>query len=175
MMDDTSPPEVTIEPADNGFVVRHYQRSSKKDESGRTIRRVASSVDDALGHARMALGGTGKAKSAKSSTKFSKRKPLRDGQLGSGPSVAEGESGSAPAPSSPAAHRARASPASAFPSSPSQSRRPEMKREPGKNCGMAEKDETPEYEARNHSTAFLRKAVRASEKKSGRRTTRKRG
>lgn len=37
-----------------------------------------------------------------------------------------------------------------------------------KECGMAEKDESPDYEARNHSTAFLRKAVRASEKKSGR-------
>ena len=70
-----TPPEVTIEPADNGFVVRHYQRGGKKDESGRTIRRVASSVDDALEHARSALGGAGKAKSAK-------RKPVRDGQSG---------------------------------------------------------------------------------------------
>jgi hypothetical protein len=70
-----TPPEVTIEPADNGFVVRHYQRGGKKDESGRTIRRVASSVDDALEHARSALGGTGKAKSTR-------RKPVRDGQSG---------------------------------------------------------------------------------------------
>ena len=41
--------------------------------------------------------------------------------------------------------------------------------------GMAEKDESPEYEARNHSTSFLRKAVRSSEKKSGKRAARKRG
>jgi len=44
-----------------------------------------------------------------------------------------------------------------------------------KACGMPEKDESPEYEARNHSTAFLRKAVRASEKKSGKRSAKKRG
>lgn len=42
-------------------------------------------------------------------------------------------------------------------------------------CGMEEKDETPAYEARNHSTAFLRKAVRASEKKPSKRAVRKRG
>ena len=41
--------------------------------------------------------------------------------------------------------------------------------------GMPEKDETPEYEARSHSVPFLRKAVRAAEKKSGRRPARKRG
>jgi hypothetical protein len=41
--------------------------------------------------------------------------------------------------------------------------------------GMAEKDETPEYEAKSHSTAFLRKAVRASEKKPGKRAAKKRG
>ena len=58
---DSAPPEVTIEPADNGYVVRHYQRGSKKDESGRTIRRVASTTDEALGHAKTALsGGSGK-------------------------------------------------------------------------------------------------------------------
>lgn len=58
MMDSPSaPPEVTIEPADNGFVVRHYQRSTKKDEGGRTIRRVASTTDEALSHAKAALGG----------------------------------------------------------------------------------------------------------------------
>ena len=57
MMDDNSPPEVTIEPADNGFIVRHHQRSTKKDESGRTIRRLAMTTDEALGHAKTALGG----------------------------------------------------------------------------------------------------------------------
>ena len=41
--------------------------------------------------------------------------------------------------------------------------------------GMAEKDESPAYEAKNHSTAFLRKAVRASEKKPGKRAAKKRG
>ena len=55
-------PEVTIEPADNGFVVRHYQRSKKKDESGRTVRRVASSTDEALRHAKTALHGGGSGK-----------------------------------------------------------------------------------------------------------------
>jgi hypothetical protein len=40
---------------------------------------------------------------------------------------------------------------------------------------MAEKDESPEYEARNHSTSFLRKAVRASEKKPGKRASKKIG
>lgn len=69
MMDDNTPPEVTIEPADNGFVVRHHQRSTKKDEAGRTIRRVASTTDEALGHAKMALGGG----------KTSKKKSSRDG------------------------------------------------------------------------------------------------
>ena len=66
MMDDNTPPEVTIEPADNGFVVRHHQRSTKKDEAGRTIRRVASTTDEALGHAKIALGG-GKTSKKKSS------------------------------------------------------------------------------------------------------------
>lgn len=81
-------PEVTIEPADNGFVVRHYQRGGKKDGDGRTIRRVAASVDDALEHARTALGGGGKA---------SKRKSIkRDGQSGASPAEA-GEEFSAPA------------------------------------------------------------------------------
>jgi hypothetical protein len=40
---------------------------------------------------------------------------------------------------------------------------------------MPEKDETPEYEARNHPVGFLRKAVRAAEKKSGKRASKKRG
>ena len=44
-----------------------------------------------------------------------------------------------------------------------------------KECGMKESDETPGYEAKSHSTAFLKKAVRASEKKSGKRSARKRG
>jgi hypothetical protein len=43
-----------------------------------------------------------------------------------------------------------------------------------KECGMREEDETPAYEAKSHSTAFLRKAVRASEKKLGRSTGRRR-
>jgi hypothetical protein len=49
-----------------------------------------------------------------------------------------------------------------------------MKKE-SKGCGMPEKDESPGYEARNHSTAFLKKAVRASEKKHSKRSARKRG
>jgi hypothetical protein len=44
-----------------------------------------------------------------------------------------------------------------------------------KECGMREEDETPAYEAKSHSTAFLRKAVRASEKKPGKRASKKRG
>ena len=71
MMDtsDVAPdrPEITMEPADNGWVVRHHQRSGKKDESGRTIRRVASTDDDALEHARSAMGGG----------KISKKKSIR--------------------------------------------------------------------------------------------------
>ena len=69
MMDDAgSPPEVTLEPADNGWVVRHHQRSGKKDEPGRTIRRVASTDEEALGHARTAMGGgkAGKKKATRS-------------------------------------------------------------------------------------------------------------
>ena len=64
---DQTPPEVTIEPADNGFIVRHHQRSNKKDEGGRTIRRLAMTTDEALGHAKSALGG-GSAKSKKKSS-----------------------------------------------------------------------------------------------------------
>ena len=96
---DSTPPEVTIEPADNGYVVRHQQRGSKKDEPSRTVRRVAETTDEALDHARTALGGGGKSKSAK-------KKSNRDGQPGTGMSAAEGESGSA---SSPAAHISRRS------------------------------------------------------------------
>ena len=40
--------------------------------------------------------------------------------------------------------------------------------------GMAEKDETPAYEARNHPVNFLRQAVRDAEKKSSKRHTGKR-
>ena len=77
-MDDSpdTPPEVTIEPADNGFIVRHHQRSTKKDESGRTIRRLAMTREEALGHAGAALGGS----------KTSKKKSTRgDGALAQGP------------------------------------------------------------------------------------------
>ena len=84
-----TPPEVTIEPADNGYVVRHYQRGAGKGpnaSSGRTVRRVAATTEDALGHARLALSGTAKARSPK-------RKPLRDGQLGASP-ASEGDGGS---------------------------------------------------------------------------------
>lgn len=86
-MDDSpsSPPEVTIEPADNGYVVRHYQRGTGKDSSGRTIRRVASTTDEALTHARAALGGAGKARS-------DKKKPLRNGQIGLGAGSGDGDS-----------------------------------------------------------------------------------
>jgi hypothetical protein len=46
---------------------------------------------------------------------------------------------------------------------------------PSKGCGMPEKDESPAYEARNHSPQFLRKAVHLAEKKSGKRSPKKRG
>ena len=72
-MDDSSP-EVTISPADNGHVVRWHQRGSKKDDPPRAIKRVAMSEDDALGHAREALG---------SKSKSSKKKANRDGQAAS--------------------------------------------------------------------------------------------
>lgn len=70
MMDD---PEVTIEPADNGYIVRHYQRSTKKDEGGRTIRRVASTAEEALGHAGKVLGHAGKVLGSKTGKKKSIR------------------------------------------------------------------------------------------------------
>jgi len=88
MMDD---PEVTIEPADNGYIVKHYQRSTKKDESGRTIRRVASTAEEALGHAGKVL-----------STRTGKKKSSRDGQADEA-----GESPSAPAAHSIGGHRSR--------------------------------------------------------------------
>ncbi len=71
MDDDQTPPEVTLEPADNGWVVRHHQRGSGKDQPGRTIRRVASTDDEALGHAKTAMAGG----------KISKKKSSRDGHV----------------------------------------------------------------------------------------------
>lgn len=87
MMDD---PEVTIEPADNGYIVRHHQRGDGKKVEGRTIRRVASTAEEALGHA-------GKVLSAKTSKKKSSRDGQADeaGATGAGPGVEA---------SSPAAH-----------------------------------------------------------------------
>jgi hypothetical protein len=85
-MDDSSP-EVTISPADNGHVVRWHQRGSKKDEPGRTIKRVAMSSDDALGHAREALGGSGKSSKKKVSTR----------SVGHGSADDAGEGSSSPA------------------------------------------------------------------------------
>lgn len=81
-------PEVTISPADNGHVVRWHQRGDGKKTEGRTIRRVAMSSDEALGHAADALGGAGKAKSAK-------KKSLRS--VGRGEADEAGEASSAPA------------------------------------------------------------------------------
>jgi hypothetical protein len=84
-MDD---PEVTIEPADNGYIVRHRQWGDGKQIEGRTIRRVASTAEEALGHAGKVLGArTGKKKSS------------RDGQANEA-----GESSSAPAAQSPGGH-----------------------------------------------------------------------
>lgn len=91
-MDDNSPPEVTIEPADNGFVVRHHQRSTKKNEHGRTIRRVASTTEEALGHAKSALGGA----------KPAKKRSIRGGAVGSD---AESDSDSGGAAGSVPGHR----------------------------------------------------------------------
>jgi hypothetical protein len=47
--------------------------------------------------------------------------------------------------------------------------------EKSQSCGVPESQESPAFEAKNHSTAFLRKAVRASEKKPGKRAAKKRG
>lgn len=95
---DQTPPEVTISSADNGHVVRWHQRGGKKGEPGRSVTRVASSKEEALGHADEALGGGGSTKSSK------KRSIQRDGQPGAGTSDAEGETGSS---SSPTAHASR--------------------------------------------------------------------
>jgi len=99
--DDPRPPEVTIEPADNGHVVRWHQRSSKKDQPGRSVRRVASTVDEALAHAKSALGGGagGSGGSTKSSKKHSSTRSLGR--------VADDEAGaevSSPAAHQPASH-----------------------------------------------------------------------
>ena len=117
MIDDSpdTPPEVTIEPADNGFIVRHHQRSDKKDSPGRTIRRLALTREEALGHAGTALSG--------GSAKSSKKKSARDGQTGSGMSAAEGESGLT---SSPAAHTQHAQHASRRPTRSARRRRPRI-------------------------------------------------
>ena len=90
---DSTPPEVTISPADNGHVVRWHQRGRKKGESGREIKRVASTKEEALGHADEALGGGG-------STKSSKKRSTR--QVGRVTDDEAGEQSSAPA-----AHAAR--------------------------------------------------------------------
>jgi len=95
-MDDSSP-EVTISPADNGHVVRWHQRGAKKDEPGRTIKRVAMSSDDALGHAAEALGGGGSTKSSKKRTKS------RNGQAG------PADAGAGDSSTSPAAHSIKGS------------------------------------------------------------------
>lgn len=43
-----------------------------------------------------------------------------------------------------------------------------------RECGMPESQETPDYEAKSHTPAFLRKAARLAEKKSAKRAARKR-
>lgn len=89
----TESPEVTISPADNGHVVRWHQRGDGKKTEGRTVKRVASTREEALGHAAEALGG------GSGSRKSSKKKSSRDGQtLGADPSDAgDGASVSSPA------------------------------------------------------------------------------
>jgi len=96
---DSTPPEVTISPVDNGHVVHWHQRGNKKGEGGRSITRVASTREDALGHADEALGGGG-------STKSSKKRSTRD-QVGRGTADDAGEPGSSSAPAAHAAHTAR--------------------------------------------------------------------
>ena len=73
---DNESPEVTISPADNGHVVRWHQRSSKKGEPGRTIKRVASTKEEALGHADEALGG---GSSGAGDVKSSKKRSIQRG------------------------------------------------------------------------------------------------
>ncbi len=86
MIDD---PEVTIEPADNGYIVRHYARSTKKDEPGKTIRRLALTKAEALGHAGTALSG-GKTEQKKHSRR-SESMGKESGSLGAAPSGVVGE------------------------------------------------------------------------------------
>ena len=94
---DSTPPEVTISPADNGHVVRWHQRGAKRGEPGRSITRVASSKEEALGHADEALGGGG-------STKSSKRRTTATRQVGRVTDDEAGEQSSAPAAHSPSTH-----------------------------------------------------------------------
>lgn len=95
---DSLPPEVTISPADNGHVVRWHQRSGKKGEPGRKIERVASTKEEALGHADEALGGGGSTKSSKRRSRTIKRDGQTGASLGSGATAVEaGEQSSAPA------------------------------------------------------------------------------
>lgn len=90
-----APPEVTISPADNGHVVRWHQRSGKRGEPGRSITRVASSKEEALGHADEALGGGGSTKSSK------KRTTSTRSSVGRVTDDEAGEQSSAPAAHSP--------------------------------------------------------------------------
>ena len=88
---DQLPPDVTISSADNGHVVRWHQRSKKRGEPGREMKRVASTKEEALGHADEALGGGGSTKSSK------KRSISRDGH-------GSPDAGDESASPSPAAH-----------------------------------------------------------------------
>ena len=96
-MDDSSP-EVTISPADNGHVVRWHQRSTKKDSPGRTIKRVASTTEEALGHAGEALGGG-------SRTKKKSSRSVGRSSAGMSPAASADEAGATS--SAPAAHSMR--------------------------------------------------------------------
>ena len=61
------------------------------------------------------------------------------------------------------------------PSAPSSQKRGTAVKKPGPGCGVPEKDESPQFEARNHSKQFLEKAARLAGKKSSKRSSRKRG
>ena len=87
-MDDS--PEVTISPADNGHVVRWYQRGTKKDDSGRTVKRVAMSKDEALEHAGEALGGSGKSSKKKIPSRSVGRTSPDAGEESSAPAAHSG-------------------------------------------------------------------------------------
>ena len=101
---DERDPEVTIEPADNGYIVRHYQRGDGKKTEGRTVRRVASTADEALEHAGTVLGGGGRTKSSK------KKSDARDGQLGTADAGGEDSSSAPAAQRSPRSRGARRRP-----------------------------------------------------------------